>query len=164
VRLAVGDTVVSSAHGIGRITGRESRQAGEFVVVEFAAAGLTVALPIERADQQLRAPASESDLKRVQDALRQEWELDPAPWLSRRNHARSKLTSGDPVDLAELIREGATREQSRALKGAKSQIGESEKRFYTDARRRLTNEIAHVRRQPAADADRWIDQQLENAD
>jgi RNA polymerase-interacting CarD/CdnL/TRCF family regulator len=162
VRLAVGDTVVSPAHGIGRITGRESRR-GEFVVVEFAA-GLTVALPTELAIKQFRPPVSDSGLKRVQQALRQEQELDPAPWLSRRNRARSKLTSGDPVDLAELVREGATRERARTGKGAKAQIGESEKRFYTDARRRLTNEIAHARGQNPADAERWIDQQLAHTD
>ena len=129
------------------------------MVVEFAA-GLSVALPLEQAEKQLRAPASESDLQRVRSALREEQELGQAPWLSRQNGARAKLSSGDPVSLAELVSEGASRERLRAGKGSKATAPEGEKRFFADARQRLADEIAHVRGLDAAEADRWIGQQL----
>jgi CarD family transcriptional regulator, regulator of rRNA transcription len=163
VELAVGDRVVYGNHGVGRIAAREQRTAlgttQEVVVLEFGDS-LTVTLPLERAATQLRPLASEADLRRVRAALRVDGELSVDPWLSRRRQALDKLSRGSPVELAEMVSEGAQRERLRLAKGTKSQLGSGELEIFTKARRLLSTEIALARGiQPEA-ADGWIDEQL----
>jgi CarD family transcriptional regulator len=163
VNLVVGDLVVYGNHGVGRIAAREERTAlgttREVVVVEFGDE-LTVTLPLELAATQLRPVASEADLRRVREALRDDSELSVDPWLSRRRHALDKLTRGGPVELAEMVSEGAQRERLRSARGTKPQLSSSEAEVFTRARRLLSTEIAMALDiQPAA-ADGWIDEQL----
>jgi CarD family transcriptional regulator len=163
VKLAVGDRVVYGNHGVGRIAAREERTAlgttREVVVIEFED-GLTVTLPLERAATQLRPLANEAELRRVRDALRDDGELSVDPWLSRRRQALDKLSSGSPVEWAEMVSEGAQRERLRLAKGTKPQLSSGELEIFTRARRLLSSEIALARGiQPEA-ADAWIDEQL----
>ncbi len=71
--LRVGGVVAYPPHGVGRITAREKRVVlgveEEVIIVELGNE-LSVTLPLSRAQEQLRAPASEADLKKVQKALR----------------------------------------------------------------------------------------------
>ena len=163
MKLVVGDLVVYGNHGVGRIAAREERTAlgttQEFVVVEFDDE-LTVTLPVERATTLLRPVAGEEDLDRVRDALRDDTELSVDPWLSRRRQALDKLTRGGPVELAEMVSEGAQRERLRSAKGAKSPLSSGEAEIFTRARALLSTEIAlALGIQPAA-AEGWIDEQL----
>jgi CarD family transcriptional regulator len=163
MKLVVGDLVVYGNHGVGRVSAREERTAlgttREVVVVEFGDE-LTVTLPLERAATQLRPVATEKDLRRVREALRDDSELSVDPWLSRRRHALDKLTHGGPVELAEMVSEGAQRERLRSARGTKPQLSSSEAEIFTRARTLLSSEIAlALGIQPAA-ADGWIDEQL----
>jgi CarD family transcriptional regulator len=163
MELAVGDRVVYGNHGVGRISARKRQivlgTTGEVVVVEFDD-GLTVTLPLERAEMQLRPLASEAELRRVRDALRDDGELSVDPWLSRRRLALDKLSRGSPVEWAQMVSEGAQRERLRLAKGTKPQLSSGELEVFTKARRLLSSEIALARDiQPEA-ADAWIDEQL----
>jgi CarD family transcriptional regulator len=163
VQLTVGDVVVYSAYGLGRVAARERGLVQdtdqEMVVLEFDD-GLTVSLPIERAHDQLRALASAAEIGRVQETLREERAVSNEPWLSRQRDARAKLTGGDPLGLAEIVRDGAARTRSLAAKGAKSQLSPGERDIFVKARRLLSSEIAHVCGLEATEADDWIDLQL----
>ncbi len=163
MQLAVGDVVVYAAYGVGRVVAREQPlvdgSGSEVVVVAFAA-GLTVSLPLERAQDQLRLPATEADLQDVQAVLRDQRTVGTGPWLARQRESRAKLADGDPLSLAEIIREGATRQESRTVKGAKTQISDAERRVFGKARELLAAEIAQVRGLATSDADAWIDRQL----
>jgi RNA polymerase-interacting CarD/CdnL/TRCF family regulator len=159
----VGDVVVYAAYGVGRIVAREKRpadgSAGEVVVVELSD-DLTVSLPIERAGEHLRSLATEADLVRVQEILRDERVVSTAPWLARQRESRAKLTGGDPVGLAEIVRDGATRLELLTRKGAKTQLPEGERHLFGKARHLLATEIAQVRGLATTDADDWIGRQL----
>jgi CarD family transcriptional regulator, regulator of rRNA transcription len=161
--LAVGDVVVYAAYGLGRVVAREKRSTRngkqEFVVLEFDD-GLRVSLPIERALEQLRPLASEPELVRVQELLREVHAVSSEPWLARQRGVRAKLTAGDPVGLAEIVRDGAAREKSLLLKGTRPQLSPGERDLFVRARQLLSSEIAHVRGLPTGEADDWIDQQL----
>jgi RNA polymerase-interacting CarD/CdnL/TRCF family regulator len=112
VKLAVGDVVVYATHGVGRIVARGKRVVGvvgEEIVVFELARGLTVTLPLERAYQLLRPPVDEADLCRVQRTLREAGTLSGDVWLKRRKDTQAKLKGGDPVELAEVVRDGAQR-------------------------------------------------------
>ena len=163
MQLAVGDVVVYAAYGVGRVVARERRLVlgakPEVVVLELDD-GLTVSLPIELANEQLRALASEAELKQVREILRDGREVNKAPWLSRQRESRAKLTEGDPVGLAEIVRDGASRQELLTPKGAKTQLSEGERHLFAKARQLLASEIAQVRGVATTDADEWIARQL----
>ena len=164
--LKVGAVVVYSSYGVGRVTAREQRLvlgAKQEVVVLELADGLTVTLPLERARDQLRTLASEADIRQVRETLREEPAVSDKPWLSRQKEARAKLTGGDPLGLAEIVRDCVSREQSLTAKGAKTQLSPNEKDVFARARQLLSIEIAHVRGVGATEADGWINQQLTRA-
>jgi RNA polymerase-interacting CarD/CdnL/TRCF family regulator len=113
VQLAVGDTVVYASHGAGHVAARKSRVVlgkRQEVVVLALADGLSVELPMERAHQLLRPLASESDMSRVQTTLASDHAANRESWLKRRWVSQAKLTCGDPIEIAEIIRDSAHRE------------------------------------------------------
>jgi CarD family transcriptional regulator len=163
VRLAVGDVVVYATHGVGRIVAREKRVidgADQEIVVLALAGGLTVTLPLMRAYSLLRPPVDEADLSRVQQTLRGDEPLSSDVWLKRRNVMQAKLKGGDPIELAEVVRDGARRGRATAAGPSKSQLSPGERDLYVRARRLLSEEIHVVRGGEEADADAWIEAQL----
>jgi CarD family transcriptional regulator len=163
VKFAPGDLVVYGNHGVGSVAAREEQTVlgttCEVVVVELEG-DLTVTLPLELAQKQLRPLASEADLRRVREALRDDGQLSVVPWLSRRRETVGKLTGGNPVQLAEIVSEGAQRERLRLARGNKSQLSSGEREIFNKARRLLSGEIAlALDIQPDA-ADGWIDKHL----
>jgi CarD family transcriptional regulator len=163
VKLAVGDLVVYGNHGVGRVAARKEQTAlgttREVVVVELDES-LTVTLPLELAREQLRPLASEADVRLVRETLRDDRVLSVDPWLSRRRGTLEKLTGGNPIQLAEIVSEGAQRERIRRAKGGKTQLSTGEREIFVKARRLLSGEIAlALGIQPDA-ADGWIDEQL----
>lgn len=166
MELTVGDVVVYPAYGVGRIVAREkSAIVGadrEIVVVELAR-GLTVRLPLERATRQLRPPFDEADMLRVQQTLREAGTPSNDVWLKRRKDTHAKLKGGDPVELAEVVRDGAERARALAARPSKPQLSPGERDLYLRARQLLSDEIRVVRAVEEADADAWIEEQLGRA-
>lgn len=162
MELAVGDLVVYGNHGIARVAARREQEVRgemqEVVVLELEQ--LTVTLPLRLARAQLRSVASKADLDRVGVVLRDDEELSSRNWLSRRREALEKLVGGTPVELAQIVSEGAQRERLRSASGGRAQLSMSERELYKRARTLLANEVAlalHV--QPVA-AETWIDRHL----
>src|SRR5207244_11010041 len=84
VRLAVGDMVVYASHGAGRVAAREIRVVlgkRQEVIVLALAGGLSVELPMERADELLRPLVSEADISRVQKPLGADQAVSRDSWL-----------------------------------------------------------------------------------
>ena len=163
MKLAVGDLVVYGNHGIGRIAARGRQEVlgepQEVVVLELEE--LRVTLPLERARTQLRPLANGAELRRVGEALRDDGELNSSNWLSRRRETLEKLIGATPVELAQIVSEGAQRERLRSANGDKRQLSPSEREIFTKARRLLSDEIAlALDLQPTA-AESWIDRHLE---
>jgi len=163
VRLAVGDMVVYASHGAGQVAARERRVVlgkRQEVIVLALAGGLSVELPMERARELLRPLASEADMSRVQKTLGADHAVSGDPWLKRRRDSQAKLTGGDPIELAEIIRDSAHREWTLPAKGTKSQLSPGERELFVKARQLLSNEIALARGVEPAEANAWIDEQL----
>jgi RNA polymerase-interacting CarD/CdnL/TRCF family regulator len=166
MQLAVGDLVVYGNHGVGRVAVRRMQKvlgkSQEVVVLELE--DLTVTLPLDLARTNLRALADDDELRHVGEALRVEGALSTRNWLSRRRETQEKLTGGTPVELAEIVSEGAQRERLRAAKGGKAQLSLSERQIFAKARKLLSDEIAlALDIQPAA-AEVWIDRYLARPD
>jgi CarD family transcriptional regulator len=163
MRLAVGDVVVYPAHGVGPVVARERRMVlgvvREVVVLDLAE-GLSVTLPIELAREVLRPLLSESDLRLVQETLREDRPPSEEAWLKRRKAAQEKMAGGDPLGLAEVVRDGALRERRLRAKGNGALLSAGERSIYMKARRLLSGEIGLANGLKPVEADAWIDQQL----
>jgi RNA polymerase-interacting CarD/CdnL/TRCF family regulator len=163
VRLAVGDVVVYGTHGVGHVVAREKRvvlgAVQEILVLELAE-GLSVTLPVARAHGLLRPLLSETDLRRVQETLRQDHTPNEDPWLKRRKDTQMKLAGGDPLGLAQVVRDGAYRERRLIAERAGSPLSASERDLYMRARRLLSGEIGQAHGLEPAEADAWIEEQL----
>ena len=155
--------VVYASHGAGHVAARERRVVRgkrQEVIVLALVGGLSVELPMERARELLRPLASEADMSRVQKTLGADHAVSGDPWLKRRRDSQAKLTGGDPIELAELIRDSARREWTLSAKGTKSRLSPGERELFVKARQLLSNEIALARGVEPAEADAWIDEQL----
>lgn len=151
MKLALGDTVVYGAHGAGPITARETRNAGgeqHVVIVLSLADGLSVELPLARAEELLRPLADADEIARVGVVLRSEAALSLDPWLKRQRAARAKL--GTAAGLAEILSEGAQRRS----------LSPSERELVRRAKNLLAGEIALSRGEDSGTASAWIDEQL----
>jgi CarD family transcriptional regulator, regulator of rRNA transcription len=166
VKLAVGDIVVYGAHGAGAVAARESRVfrgVTQDVIVLAFAGGLRVELPVERAHERLRPLATEADVARVKATLSSDENVNGDTWLARQRGAQARLSSGEPVGLAEIIRDSARRERTQSTKSAKPVLSPGERELLTQARRLLSTEIGLLRGIAPEEAEAWIDRQLERA-
>ena len=163
MRLKVGDTVVYRAHGAGRVAAREQRVIlgvkRETVVLDLAD-GLSVALTLEQAQTQLRPVIDEAGVQGVQETLRDEAESGSDIWHKRRKATQAKLTGGDPLQVAEIVRDGESRRQRTSANGERKMLSLAEKNQYLKARQLLAGEIAIARGLDLIEADAWIDIQL----
>ena len=167
MELAVGDAIVYGTHGIGRVVARTKRvvqgDSREVVVLELAD-GLTATLPLEHALVHLRPVASEADVSRVRETLRQDRILSVDPWLSRRRETLEKLAAGTLDGLAEIVSDGAQRERIRLANGGKARLPTAEREVFVKARGLLSGEIAIALSLQASAADDWIEEQLGRPD
>src|SRR5438128_3250209 len=120
--------------GLGRagwqaVTGRSILGVEREVVVLELGHGLRVTLPMEQARDRLRAVASEADVQRVRQTLHEDGEASEDSWRQRLRQGQAKLASGQPLELAEIVRDGV-RHQSQARKGAAPKLSASEQNLY----------------------------------
>jgi RNA polymerase-interacting CarD/CdnL/TRCF family regulator len=163
VKLAVGDAVVHPALGAGCVAAREKRVvlgAEQELIVLALADGLSVTLPMQLARELLRPLLSEAGLSRVQETLREDAAPSGDVWVKRMKQAQAKLRGGDPLELAEIVRDGARRERRPTANGAHSKLSLSEKGLCVKARQRLSGEIGLARGLERAEVDAWIEEQL----
>ena len=118
------------------------------MVVLALADGLSIELPLARAEESLRPLADSDEIDRLGVVLRSDVALELDPWLKRQRAARAKLATA--VGLAEILSEGAQR----------GSLSPSEHDLVRRARSLLAGEIALSRREDASTASAWIDEQL----
>jgi CarD family transcriptional regulator len=162
--LDVGDVVVYRSYGAGPVTARESKVVlgtRQEVVVLALTDGLRVELTLERAHELLRPLANESDISRVQEALGADQAVSSDTWLRRQRESLARLNDGDPIGLAQLIRDSARREATEPTKGGRLRRSQWERDIATKARRLLSTEIALARDVEPEEANSWIDRQLD---
>ena len=156
--VAVGDTVVYAAHGVGRVVAREQRSVGgeqrECVVVDLAD-GLRVTLPLAEAGERLRAVADDRQLEDVRRTLASQSSDRAGPWTKRVKESKAKLAEGRAVDLAELVRDGG-----RCERAENARLSHGERSIYRQARELLIRELCCARGMDQEEADEWIEAQI----
>ena len=109
---SVGDHVVYPAHGVGRITGIDERAVAEqtlqMFVVAFEKDKMTLMVPTDKVESAgMRRLSSKETMDAAITTLRGRARQRRVMWSRRAQEYEAKLNSGDPVSIAEVVRESA---------------------------------------------------------
>jgi len=137
-----GDYVVYPTHGVGQVRAIEEQEiAGdklELIVIEFEKDRMTLRVPVTKADAAgLRKLSSPDQMKSALKTLRGKSRVRRAMWSRRAQEYEAKINSGDPVAIAEVVRDlfrNATQPDQSY----------SERQLYQAALDRLARELAAV--------------------
>ena len=142
MNISAGDYVVYPTHGVGRVTGFEEQEiAGDklkLIVIDFHRDRMILRVPVEKAETSgLRRLSSKDEMKLAMKTLRGRSRVRRTMWSRRAQEYEMKINSGDPVSIAEVVRDlhrgSGQPEQSY-----------SERQIYEAALDRLTRELAAV--------------------
>jgi CarD family transcriptional regulator len=139
---SVGDYVVYPTHGVGQITGiKEQEIVGmklELFIVEFDKEKMTLRVPINKADATgMRLLANPDKMKTALTTLKGRARVKRTMWSRRAQEYEAKINSGDPVSIAEVIRDLHRGE-------GQPEQSYSERQIYEAAMERLMRELAAV--------------------
>ncbi len=137
-----GNHVVYPAHGIGKIKAIETQeiagQALEMFVISFDKDRMTLRLPVGKAKTSgLRPISTSKDMANAINSLKSRSRVRRTMWSRRAQEYETKINSGDPVCLAEVVRELYRTE-------TQPEQSYSERQVYQNALLRLAGEIAAI--------------------
>lgn len=137
-----GNHVVYPAHGIGKIKSIETHEVGgnplEMFVISFERDRMTLRLPVAKAKTSgLRLVCTPKEMVNAINVLRARKGVRRTMWSRRAQEYEAKINSGNPVFLAEVVRD---------LYRTASQPDQSysERQVYQNAITRLAGEIAAI--------------------
>ncbi len=138
----VGDYVVYPAHGVGRISNIETHKVGDLAVELYAIAfekdRMTLKVPTAKAEKSgLRRLSSKDRIKAAMETLRGRSRVRRTMWSRRAQEYEAKINSGDPISIAEVVRDlhRSTDQPEQSY---------SERQIYQAALERLARELAAV--------------------
>jgi CarD family transcriptional regulator len=148
--LSVGDAVVHPAHGVGQFDGVDVDECDgmrlEFLRLFFVERRLTLRVPLGKAQRNgLRRPMAPDTLARVLDVLAGTPRSSRTIWARRAVELAAKVNSGDPVVVAEVVRD-LGRNAGRAEQPTGERV------LFERALDRLAGEIAALHGIPRTDA------------
>lgn len=138
-----GDFVVYPTHGVGRIIGKEtSKVAGmdmTLLVIRFEQDRMTLRVPMEKAIALgLRTLSSSKQMDDAIVTLQTKAKVRRTMWSRRAQDYEAKIKSGDPVEIAKVVRD-------LRKKDAATEQSYSERQMYQAALERLAREYAAIR-------------------
>ena len=139
---APGDLVVYPGHGLGQVTRLETQHVGgqdtRWFVIRFAHDRMTLRVPFSKAKSSgLRGLSTPGLMHRALSTLKGQASRRHVIWNRRALEYAAKIKSGDPVSIAEVIRD-LHRDADQP------QGSYSERLLYEQARDRLTREVAAI--------------------
>lgn len=139
---------------------REKEFLGEkrtYLVLRVAYGDLTLLIPVDSTEQVgLRQVVSKSEVKKVLKVLTEDESSMAANWSRRFKNNMEKLHSGDPYQVAEVLRNLAIREREKGLSAG-------EKRMILKARQILISELSYATAKTEDEAEIMIDEVLDGA-
>lgn len=156
-----GDFVVYPAHGVGRVEGIETHSiAGlevQLYAITFEKERMTLKVPVTKAKNSgLRRLSSKDRIKTALETLQGRSRVRRTMWSRRAQEYEAKINSGDPVSIAEVVRD-----LYRGLD--QSDQSYSERQIYQAALERLARELAAVERIDEFKATERLEQVLQKA-
>jgi CarD family transcriptional regulator len=156
-----GDTVVHPEHGAAVIEELRDREfLGEkrkYLVLRVAYGDLTLMVPVDSTEEVgLRQVVSKNEVKKVLKVLTENESSMAANWSRRFKNNMEKLHSGDPYQVAEVLRNLAIRDREKGLSAG-------EKRMITKARQILISELSFATEKSEDEAEALIDGILDDS-
>jgi len=141
---APGDFVVYPTHGVGKVLSVEQQEiAGhklKLFVISFDRDRMTLRVPVAKAATSgLRKLSSRKIMDTAMETLKGRARVKRTMWSRRAQEYEAKINSGDPLSIAEVVRD------------LHRNVGQpdqsfSERQIYESARDRLAHELAAVER------------------
>lgn len=105
-----GDMVVYPTHGVGRVEGVELQDVAghrlELVVISFPRDRMTLRVPLAKATTSgLRKLSTQKVMKDALLRLKGRARVKRAMWSRRAQEYEAKINSGDPISIAEVVRD-----------------------------------------------------------
>ncbi len=142
VIFAIDDYVVYPTHGVGKVLGMESQEiAGEMldlIIIEFIKDRMTLRIPKSKASLSgLRQLSTQSQMNDAMKVLKGKSRVRRTMWSRRAQEYEAKINSGDPIAIAEVVRDLFRNENQ-------PDQSYSERQLYQAALERLARELAAV--------------------
>jgi CarD family transcriptional regulator len=129
----------------------------KYLVLRVAYGDLTLMIPVDSTEEVgLRQVVSKNEVKKVLKVLTEDESSMAANWSRRFKNNMEKLHSGDPYQVAEVLRNLAIRDREKGLSAG-------EKRMIQKARQILISELSYATGKSEEDAEIMIDDVLEEA-
>lgn len=158
---SAGDFVVYPTHGVGKIVGIEEQEISghelQLFVIKFETEKMTLRVPIEKAKVAgLRRLSSRQQMELALSTLRGRSRVNRAMWSRRAQEYAAKINSGDPISIAEVVRD------LHRHAGQPDQ-SYSERQIYESALERLVRELAAVEKIDRIAATQRLEEMLQAA-
>jgi CarD family transcriptional regulator len=145
-----GDHVVYPTHGVGTVQGIETMSAAghslQVIVVTFDENRMTLRVPVGKAASSgLRKLAGPESMKEALDTLKGRARIKRTMWSRRAQEYEAKINSGDPIAIAEVVRD-------LHRNAGQPDQSFSERQIYEQALDRLAAELAAIDRTDKAQA------------
>ena len=156
----IGEIVVYPKHGVGEIVKIESMELAniktKFYIVKMEQARLTIRVPLEKQKEVgLRKISSKKIIDDVFNVLKLKPKIRRIMWSRRAQEYDTKIYSGDPVKIAEVIRD-------LFRKNSQPEQSYSERQMFQVALERLAREVAAVEKTDYFQATEKIENTLYN--
>ena len=160
MKFTKGDTVIYPQHGACKVVGIKkldpmglgSKQ--EYLVLKTVINEMTLQVPVAKADEVgVRPPVSPDELEDLVSVLSKADPRVPSNWSRRFKNHQEKLKSGDVYQVAEVVRNLASRNRDASLSAA-------ERTMYERARVNLISEIEPALKVTRAEAEAFLDEAL----
>ncbi len=142
VRYGRGDYVVYPTHGVGKVTGVETQEISgqklKLFVIQFEKERMTLRVPVQKAQNSgLRSLSTHKVMESALKTLRGRSRAKRTMWSRRAQEYEAKINSGNPVSVAEVVRD-LHRDETQPDQSY------SERQMYQAAFERLVRELAAV--------------------
>tara|TARA_B100001173_G_scaffold274478_1_gene254118 strand:+ start:760 stop:1260 length:501 start_codon:yes stop_codon:yes gene_type:complete len=138
----IGDAVVYPKHGVGEVIKIESMEIANiktmFYVVKMEQSKLTIRVPLDKQDEVgLRKISPKKVIEEVFSVLKLKPKIRRIMWSRRAQEYDAKIFSGDPIKIAEVVRD-------LFRKNTQAEQSYSERQMFQIAIERLAREVAAV--------------------
>ena len=156
----IGEIVVYPKHGVGEIIRIESMKLlniqSEYYVVRMEQAKLTIRVPLEKQQEVgLRKILSKKNIEEAYNILKSKPKIRRIMWSRRAQEYDAKIYSGDPIKIAEVIRD-------LFRKNNQPEQSYSERQMFQMALERLAREVAAIEKTDYFQATEKIENTLYN--
>ena len=143
LELDIGDLVVYPTYGVGEIENFDTYDIDgsmqDFILINFKQDKMKLRIPKEKASSSgLRKLSNKNRLSKALDVLAEKPSVKKDMWIKRAKEYEKNINSGDPVLIAEVVRDLHKNDESL------EQQSYSERQIYLTALNRLSNEYAAV--------------------